>query len=747
MATNTQYKNNFWRQVIEIATNELSGIVDTQNPGGGTGGNSITEGTNYDIGDFRVSNENILNVKLFYLNQGWWIVRFTADGSEIAPSGINIKDDSRFENLNIPSGITISSPNTAYNGLEPPATFPFNNFLAFIPGYVRDGNIYVPDENASNEVSLASRTETQTNRYDFSNDFENSWDYSKFKAMAAFQFPIYRGQTGLLEPFKAGWNYAEFADYYPSTQGLTESHVRFFQIQWQLSNGNLFSVANSLPSEYIDLKNAILNKDFLTANNQSNSAWEMLGASLSSYVLGYTDVSTNQFSWSGASLFDDEVNQNGNGGLYEQVKFIAKCVQYVNKSRPNSAVIHYGYPANSVHWNQAIWYKDTDVSSLKTEQPMGVPKPSLPYYFDGTVTYTKSPLPVTSTIYQKDGSGNYVLDSGNKRKLRTDAFSEYQFGVKNTWHPQFWNHYQNNYVPFENVDPPIININTGVKCTDMEFAVAFPYRLITMVKLVMANIANQEGSSDYTRFKPSIYKPISVQSLLTEPFTTGGNSPWRRWVSEDQIKFNFLAPLFAGYDGVYCYEDGYVGIIYYNPDFGNPNSRPYQLPTKGNQLTKWWYFENYGDFSVPVGPETNFEGDYLPITENLSRFNWVTTAIATMRAIMANYTKDTTLRFLHFNEFGGGIDGREIIMIGMYQGTNMHILAYYPFQDATDSVNITFNINGTTYIQTLNPRKCEIYHFEGSFGAIEPSQVKATYNNIDGTQKKVTGDPSSHFFS
>ena len=181
-----------------------------------------------------------------------------------------------------------------------------------------------------------------------------------------------------------------------------------------------------------------------------------------------------------------------------------------------------------------MWYKNTDLTALRTELPMGVPKPSTTYYFDGTITYVKSPLPVVESIYKKNTDGSYIL-SGGKRQLRTDRFSETYLGVRNTWHPSMYNpQYDDYYADIRRkwgyINEGYINSFTDVKVTDMEYAVAFPYRYMAIIKTTMGIISNAEGHGfDTTRLWDSVYKPIAVMALLTEPITTGGNGFYRRW--------------------------------------------------------------------------------------------------------------------------------------------------------------------------------------------------------------------------
>lgn len=726
------------------------------------------EGDFSNIGTMNITfegNTYTLQHIIYYLDSGWWLVRRDTDG-EYAASGKNIL--SNYDTVyTLPDGLSLSdieSPDTDIAGLKPPTEFPSLNFLTVLGSdYEQVGDVFrlkdtgsgggggtTPDSNA---MDLSSKTETGYNTYDFSAHF-GTYDYSKFIAVAGFQNYLFRGQTGLLEHFKAGWSHLDFKDYYPVEQSLGEaSNARFSMFQWDSPTGNINSAANALPSEYSALKDAILNRDFTTANQQSNAAWEIFGGQLSSHLLMYNDVVTNAEKWAGFTILDEESNVHltANGGLYEKIKFIAKCCEYTNRSRPTAAVMHYGYPANQIHTKTDIRYKDMDLTTQKTEYPMGVPKPSTTYYFDGTTTYIKAPLPITSTIYKKDASGNYILLAG-KRQLRTDPFSEYFLGVKNTWHPSMWNPQSQNYAPIYDqfgqiVNPGIINTNTGLKVTDMEYATAWSYFWVSQLMLVMTNIAYHEGHGfDISRHYESVYQPIATLNTLTEPITFGGNGYWRRWIGEEQIKFMFMSPIFAGYTGLYNYEDGAGGTIYYNPDFVNRGGFPLQLPTKGSKIAIWYFFENYQDFNVPYTLYDNTAENVLSYIsdQNLSRSNYATTAVAKLREIMAYYTKNNTLRRAFFNPIGGGINTREVVMIAMYQGSNMHILALYPFQDTTDTTTVTFTINGNTYIQNIRPRMCEVWHLTGSFSTVNPVDIHAQYTNIDGSVIKVTGDPDNH---
>ena len=76
----------------------------------------------------------------------------------------------------------------------------------------------------------------------------------------------------------------------------------------------------------------------------------------------------------------------------------------------------------------------------------------------------------------------------------------------------------------------------------------------------------------------------------------------------------FMSPIFAGYLGLYNYEDGAGGTIYYNPDFVNRGGFPLQLPTKGSKIAIWYFFENYQDFNVPYTLYDNTAENVLSIS-------------------------------------------------------------------------------------------------------------------------------------
>lgn len=237
--------------------------------------------------------------------------------------------------------------------------------------------------------------------------------------------------------------------------------------------------------------------------------------------------------------------------------------------------------------------------------------------------------------------------------------------------------------------------------------------------------------SDATRWRNYPNKPIAVNSLLTEPATYAGNSPWRRWIAEEQIKFNTMFPIMMGFGGCESWETGRGAEYLYNPDYPGSSGHAV-LPYKGTPSTIHW------------GYEEGWSEEIKTVSDNLSRFKFATKAIAAMRDVYEYYTQNETLRFVDFTHYGNAVGLKEIIMVGMYQGNNMHIACYYPYNDPQDVTKVEFDLNGTKKAINVKGRDVKLLHFTGNFSELEPVAFKAKYKNIDGDWRKVTGDPDQH---
>lgn len=594
-------------------------------------------------------------------------------------------------------------------------------------------------------------TETLTNSYNFSSLYTNN--NNSFQAFAGLCFPIFRGQTDTLEPIKAGWTSVGGANYYPFSIAPGNNLNTFggfqYNIQGQIypptgevstSDGNIIGAAKRALVQY-DTLEALLRYDFQTLNHPSmDDALMALAAQAASNFSWVEDPQNHAIGTFNAYLNDNETEING-GGIHK-VHFEATMSEYLTKMT-GTKVIYYGYPASDAHWFSHHYYRDilpSQYSVWSTKTPMGtkLPRPDGQLWFDGQSGYVKSPIPVQVTIYEKDELGNYIL-LNNKRKLRTDAFQEYLFGVKNTWHPEPWNPYSLDYTPISTLNRTVINTITGVQVTDIEFAVATPYRFTSLYRTVMDGIAFNYNKDKTSYFKSSYY-PVAVQSLLTEPYTAGQNATWKRWISKDQIRFNAAAAILSGFAGIYIYEDGFQGNPFKNPEY--PIDKPYNLPYKGEvNATAWWFYENYQERGITNFNLTGPNPTYIFEPQgNLSRFTWITQTVKELQDLLVNYVKDETLRYLHFNKKFEGIDGREIIALGLYQGNKGEILLYYPFADPDDTFEITLYAGVIPYTLVLHGREAKGYSLTGNFTNLNSEDFYIIYNNVDNVPKKQYGN-------
>ncbi len=663
------------------------------------------------------------------IDEQYYLVQRNTDGSYFVPRG---------RNMLFSSGVTITntgfplnqivSDETGIGGLMPPENFPATAFAAL--GFVYDigsGEWHPVEENPDEElaiqkVDLTVAAETQNDTLNL-NEFRATYDYSKFIANFGFGSPYYRGEANAsIEPIAAGWSHVNSAQTYPESI-LPGQNVASFQFFHYYEGGNLFTSARAILSEYPGAQ-AVLDQNWDVAASDD----AMLEA-LSHHMVGFWMVADaaaeNSYRWGSYSMVDEEEISS-----YSKLVFALKLLAHTSNRQPDKILVYYGYPVLSLFWGGSHWQNrasETDLNNWKNEPLFFVPEiRNSRLYFDGNSGYVKSPLPISETLYQKDGNGNYLLING-KRQFRTDVFSETLFGIQNTWLDV-----PNDLLPNDQ--------RSGQPYThDVKWAVTNPYYMLTKWQLVQIANMNMNGHGyDITRYRDLPNKPIAIQSLLTEPWTYGGNQRYRRWISEEQIKFILMAPLMMGFAGVELWEGGWLAERFYNPDYpGRSWGANLPLVYKGTPQYPHWSYEGSPQFTVPGFDENT------PMSENFSRFKWATKAVSEMRKVYSYYTKDETLRFLHFTRHGTAVADREMILMGLYQGTNMHILAWYPYHDPEDTTEVTITVNGETYPLTVEGRKVGLYHLTIS-GNPAPHEITAEYMTIDGTPTMVTGDLEQH---
>lgn len=127
-------------------------------------------------------------------------------------------------------------------------------------------------------------------------------------------------------------------------------------------------------------------------------------------------------------------------------RFVKGYYETAKADNPAHIVIVYGYKPNQgfTYWHNGYYYDGDNVPLnqqffpfAKTAYNNTLARSSagiITDYFKGKdiwynvlVSYPKQNLPITSTMYLKDGSGNFIITDG-QRTLRTDTFNEVQRG-------------------------------------------------------------------------------------------------------------------------------------------------------------------------------------------------------------------------------------------------------------------------------------------------------------------------------
>ncbi len=572
------------------------------------------------------------------------------------------------------------------------------------------------------KIDLRVTPEAQNDTLDLS-EFFADYDVSKFTANYGFGSPYYRGATSApLEPIAAGWSHVNSAQIYPE-EILPEKNIASFDFFHYYDGGNLFNAARAVLPRF-ESAGAILRQDWEVAAKDD----EMIAAvarHMQDLWMVPDAAKLGGYRWGSYSMLDEEEISS-----HSKLVFALKLLAQLSNLQTGRMVVYYGYPVLSVFWGGSHWQErasEADLLKWKNEPLFGVPEiRQSRLFFDANSGYVKSPLPMAETLYQKDEKGNYLLVEG-KRQWRTDVFSETLFGIRNTWLDV-----PNDLLPNDQrSEQPYTH--------DIKWAVSSPYYMLTKWQLVRAANLNMNGHGhDITRYRDLPNKEIAIQSLLTEPWTYGGNSRYRRWISEEQVKFILMGPLMMGFAGVELWEGGWLSERFFNPDYpGRSWGADRELVTQRTPQYPHWGYENSPEFTTPDHPPS------ATMSENLSRFKWATKAVSEMRKVYSHYTKDESLRFLHFTRHGTAFAEKEVILIGLYQGENMHLLAWYPLHDPGDTTPVSIRVSGEEYRFTITGREVGLYHLKIS-GSPEPHQITVRYSTIDGVRKELTGDPERH---
>jgi hypothetical protein len=564
-----------------------------------------------------------------------------------------------------------------------------------------------PEPTEAFTINTVIEPEEETDTLDLS-ELYGDYDKSKFIANWGFSGPVFRGDTDLAAPLKAGFSHMHNSSAYPDPILPDEAASKFIVITNSFYD-TVLTIAGNLVSEYPSAQHVV---DENWAEAIDLEMIDELGKHFSSYALMVDDPAVEDgMRWGGYCLYDEE---EVSGGYYAEL-FFQHLASAIKLYKPQCVLTYYGRALNNLSFDLDKYWRNVPANKIaeykSTALPASLTRGNV--HINGNDAYVKSPLPL-GPVYE-------VV--GGQKKLITEEFSETLYGIENTWLPEPHAWMSDEVKGIKKPD------NTYI--SDMEFAVAGPYRMNLHWQILSYMQAFTAGhGTDKSRWRDYPSKLISVDSLLTEPGTYGGNSPFRRWIGPEQIKFNILGALFSGFAGVELWEGGWLSEQFKNPDYPY-SSGSKNLPQQGEAaFPHWGYEEDWGIEGV--------------IADNFSRYKDAAKAVSVFREVMDHYTLNTNLRYLDFNHVGEAIGRKEIILKGIYQGSNLHLMAFYPFHNPEDETVIQLDLGGEKHAIKLTGRTVKVVHIPGYYTGLDPEEFKARYTNWNGETVKVTGDPENH---
>lgn len=368
--------------------------------------------------------------------------------------------------------------------------------------------------------------------------------------------------------------------------------------------------------------------------------------------------------------------------------------------------------------------------------------------------YFREAIPLTASLYKKDAFGAYVL-SGGKRVFRDDTFTETVFGHTNEYLA----------IPDDQVRYRQRNDTTGAETVNsvlqpgfswfrgeaqyrnpaqyrpaVEWALEGVFRIHDLMQDGLRSITkNQFNTVDISRYREWINtKPAATFCVYTEPFTYGGNHWKRNWATPEMLKWMYVDAVFSGIFHIEMWQDGTGG------EFGlTSNICPEPTSFDSNGVPNG--FSNYvikAQGNALYAPFTSF------YTFNNNRWNSIEIVTATINKIIrtfAGISFNDTLRFGSFTRAIVSAGSKEMMGKFFYQGSRLVMYLWNPFNDLSDTTNVTLTLGSQTRTLTLTGRELRLFEFDISgLGINNPIDVKLQYNNTDGELRKVTGDIQNH---
>lgn len=756
MATKQQYYKMFLNSLRERADFLLNGsiedpIVIDPNP-------TFQQGDNFKIGDWDDTPSGVhLNHVIYYLNSQWWLVRVTDNGNSIEASGINLLTDTKTSNINIPSGIVISSPETQIGGLVAPDNFPFASMLAVLgENYEMQGTKFIhvstvtPPSSDSDLVAFA--VESTNNTLNLT-QFDSITLPDKFNLVYGFGSPIYTDmgeRNGNIIQKEVGITHLFNSHLYPLNKwadvegGVTKPRMayRFNQFWWMVNEAvQTIKGQNGFTSNdgyWQGLDNQGQNFNGVTADGAIKIGQE-IGASHANYY----PVSGDTFDWNnpiaapGRYLFMDEETYNTSDSNYQN--FISGVLKGISLANTDIKVMYYGV-SPIVWWLMArpntMTLTDSDIESFfnvtsifndsKFQNTKVIVNINFGYY--------KVPGLENEEIYKKTGENYQIV--GGKRLYRDDNFTVNHFGQDVTIlaEPHDWIKYWlmnentgqqafgSSYIDNPNTESATIKpeyYNQGFRFftnsrpfpsnwnTESELYVQGVYRYANSILANML-LLNKAEFNDWniTDFRDRNLEFGSVRCPNTEPFTPFGNSIARRQTGKELVLFEYLFGICSGITTMESWQDGY-------------DLTPSQAKIQGN----------------PVYGTTDAEGQSFMLNNSPYVLH-----VAAFQSVFKNIqgVNPSTFKYIHFYYPFKGEKNSEIIASGIYTGTKFIAVFFNPTLGKNEGQNFILKVGATEFNLQLVGKKVLFKEFTVAAN-IAATAFSLNYFNIYNVNIKVNG--------
>lgn len=316
------------------------------------------------------------------------------------------------------------------------------------------------------------------------------------------------------------------------------------------------------------------------------------------------------------------------------------------------------------------------------------------------VTYSKAILPSVGYVYQKDGGGNFVIDSNGDRVYRTTTFSQsLRDGNSFTYG-----------LPFDRTDPES-GENYCRVVPEWHIAMTQPYilyaRAVTALQslAILSNVPNNDISS------------ILHTSPYKLGFTIRGTTEANTWGHEG-FPLDKATTRISGLIGMILTKNVWLwdGITN-NSGLSNNGSGIHQ--------------------AVNQGQKSN-----LVISGVFGQYDWHNGFFRQMLALQYENRKlnrdygfrKKSCKILTFTDYRQIESKREILGFGELEGNSVDIVLMYPFLEVGETCTVTIGNtqNSQTFTVTLNGMN-DIKHGQYTFTGVtnlQPNQVWIQYQSV-----------------